>query len=46
MHFNASNNVIEMKLLRICFHRRRVRETQAGGDTGSFVGSLNTLIDT
>ncbi len=46
MHFNASNNVIEMKLLRICFHRRRVRETQAGGDIGSFIGSLNTLIDT
>lgn len=46
MHLNASNNVIEMKLLRSCFHRRRVRETHAGGDIGSFFGSLNTLIDT
>lgn len=35
-----------MKLLRICFHRGRVRETRAGGVIGSFIGSLNTLIDT
>jgi len=30
MNFNASNNVIKMKLLRICFHRGRETRARAG----------------
>lgn len=39
MHFNARNNVIEINVIRERNARGRV-------DIDSFIGSLNTLIDT